>query len=59
MNLKSSNKTNIFLREWLTVVLKSIIFAICAGALTTLVHMLCDRYVLHIHGKPESLSTAL
>lgn len=54
----SSNTPNIY-KEWLIVALKSIIFAVCAGALTTLTHMICSRYVLHIHGKPEFISTSL
>lgn len=41
------------------VAVNCIIFAVCAGGLTTLTHMLCSRYILHEHGRPEFLSTSL
>lgn len=43
----------------LEVAIKSIIFAICAGVLTTLTHMLADMFIFHSHGKPEFVSTNL
>lgn len=59
MKHKTGNKRKSIYKEIGVVALKSIIFALCAGVLTTLTHMLCDRYVLHIHGKPEFFSTSL
>lgn len=46
-------------KEILEVAIKSILFAICAGVLTTLTHMLSDIFIFHSHGKPEFVSTAL
>lgn len=46
-------------KEVLEVGVKSLLFALVAGVLTGLVHMICSRYILHIHGKPEFMSTAL
>lgn len=51
---KSGNNEEIWM-----VAVKSLLFALCAGVLTGLVHMICSRYILHIHGKPEFMSTAL
>lgn len=59
MYSKSNSHTPNLYKEWLIVALKSIIFAVCAGTLTTLTHMICSRYVLHIHGKPDFISTSL
>ena len=56
MNFNSENSK---IKEWSIVVLKSIIFAVVGGALVSLIHMICGRYVLHIHGKPEFLSDSL
>lgn len=56
MNFNSENSK---IKEWSIVVLKSIIFAVIGGALVAFVHMICGRYVLHIHGKPEFLSNSL
>lgn len=46
-------------REIPGVAMKSIFFAICAGILTILTHMLSDIFIFHSHGKPEVASTAL
>ena len=46
-------------KEILEVAIKSILFAICAGVLTTLTHMLGDIFIFHNHGKPEFVSTPL
>lgn len=55
----TSNSKNSLQKEWLLVIAKAIIFAACAGGLTTLTHMICDRYVLHTHGAPDFLSQNL
>lgn len=51
-------KKNIY-KEILEVALKSLLFALCAGVLTTLTHMLSDIFIFHSHGKPEFVSTSL
>lgn len=59
MKFKEKNNNNTIYKKILEVALKSAVFALCAGVLTALIHMLCDKYVLHVHGKPEFLSNSL
>lgn len=54
-----TNKEKRINNEILEVAMKSILFAICAGVLTTLTHMLSDMFIFHNHGKPEFVSTPL
>lgn len=56
--MKTSKEKSIN-KEILEVAIKSILFAICAGVLTTLTHMLGDIFIFHNHGKPEFVSTPL
>ena len=56
--MKTSKEKSIN-KEILEVAIKSILFAICAGVLTTLTHMLGDIFIFHNHGKPEFVSTSL
>lgn len=53
VNMKRKN------REKAILIIKCIIFAICSGVLTMLVHMICSRYILHVHGKPAFFSNQL
>ena len=46
-------------QEIVKVAIKSVLFALCAGILTTLIHMLSDMYIFHSHGKPETATIAL
>ena len=46
-------------QEMVEVAIKSVLFALCAGILTTLIHMLSDMYIFHSHGKPETATIAL
>ena len=54
-----TNNENSIKNEILEVAVKSLFFAICAGVLTTLTHMLSDIFIFHSHGKPEFVSTPL
>lgn len=56
--MKKNKETSIKM-EILEVAMKSMLFAICAGILTTLTHMLSDIFIFQSHGKPEFVSTAL
>lgn len=46
-------------KEILEVAIKSILFALVAGTLTILTHMLSDMYIFHTHGNPEIANTML
>ena len=52
------NQKDIY-KKVLEVAIKSIIFAVIAGVLTTLTHMLSDMFIFHTHGKPEIANTTL
>ncbi|MDO4512816.1 MAG: hypothetical protein Q4B72_02145 [Lachnospiraceae bacterium] len=49
---KPMNKSRIILE----IVLKSVLFALCAGAVTTFSHILTDIFIIHRNSKPEGLS---
>lgn len=57
--MNTTETTKIPVNKWLIVLAKCLLFAACAGALTALSHMLCDKFILHTHGKPDFLSTSL
>lgn len=52
------NQQDIY-KKVLEVAIKSIIFAVIAGVLTTLTHMLSDMFIFHTHSKPEIANTTL
>lgn len=57
--MNQESKKGINYREIGEVALKSLVFVAVAGTLTMLLHMFTGRYILHIHGKPEFVSTSL
>ncbi len=57
--MNQESKKGINYKEIGEVALKSLVFVVVAGTLTTLLHMFTGRYILHIHGKPEFVSTSL
>ncbi len=59
MNQKTNYKEEKMKSVVIEVVWKSLLFAVCAGILTAVTHMLAGRFILHEHGKPEFLSNSL
>lgn len=46
-------------KEWMMVALKCVIFALCAGGMSTGLHMFNSIYIAHEHGKPAFVTNSL